>query len=146
MCGQIVGMRTAPSPVLYMSDVTNQPLFSFLLNLRSLLNAVIQAAIIHSIELAHTKWKDILNQIRLRHCVNSDEKGQAQGGALVSMLFNLSFLVWESWRNPERDRPRTRLGCGVESCHGAPGCVPVHSSEKVGGGGGLLRLVTTQAC
>ena len=93
MCGQIVGMRTAPSPVLYMSDVTNQPLFSFLLNLRSLLNAVIQAAIIHSIELAHTKWKDILNQIRLRHCVNSDEKGQAQGGALVSMLFNLSFLL-----------------------------------------------------
>ena len=51
--------------MLYMSDVTNQPLFSFLLNLRSLLNAVIQAAIIHSIELAHTKWKDILTKFDL---------------------------------------------------------------------------------
>lgn len=132
-----------------MSDITNQPLRSFLLNLRSLLTAVLQAAIIHSIELARSKWKDVLNQIRLRHCVNSNEKGQAQGGALVAMLFNLYFLVWESWRNPELDRPRAHLGCGVETCQGAPSCVPVHSSEKGGEAGwasgaghnpGLLRL------
>ena len=162
----IVGLHTAPSPVLYMSDitnqplslaslglnmsgVTNQPLLSFLLNLRSLLTAVPQAAIIHSIELAHSKWKDVLNQIRLRHCVNGNEKGQAQGGALVSMLFNLYFLVWDSWRNPELGRPRAHLGCGVETCQGAPSCVPVHSSEKGGEAGwasgaghnpGLFRL------
>lgn len=82
--------------------------------------------------------------------MNSDEKGHAQGGALVAMLFNLAFLVWESWRSPELDCPRTRLGYGVETCQGAPSCVPVLSSEKAGGGGwwasgaghspGLLRL------
>ena len=33
--------------------MTNQPLLSFLLNLKFLLNAVLQAAIIHSLELAH---------------------------------------------------------------------------------------------
>ena len=72
--------------------------------------------------------------------MNSDEKGHAQGGALVAMLFNLAFLVWESWRSPELDCPRTRLGYGVETCQGAPSCVPVHSSEKAGGGGGGEEL------
>lgn len=89
-----------------MADITNQPLLFFLLNLKFLLNAVLQAATINSLELARKIEGHPRTKLDLIIVWTGVEEGQARGGTQVSVTVLLSLLflclVWESRRNPER--------------------------------------------
>lgn len=63
-----------------MVDITNQPLLFFLLNLKFLLNAVLQAAPINSLELARKIEGHPRTKLDLIIVWTGVEEGQAQGG------------------------------------------------------------------
>lgn len=72
-------MLPLPCPAL-MVDITNQPLLFFLLNLKFLLNAVLQAATINSLELARKIEGHPRTKLDLIIVWTGVEEGQAQGG------------------------------------------------------------------
>lgn len=78
-----------------MSDITNQPLLFFLplLNLKFLLNAVLQAAIINYLELAHEIEGHPRTKLDLITVWTGVEKGQTQGGTQVSVTVLLGLLL-----------------------------------------------------